>query len=222
MLELAKEKTREAFDHPNYVYLLIALVALIINGAVSLKFEHSHLFMDISYAIVIFLGPFYSSSNFRSFTFHFILGIVIFSFYYYQVHTSQLGGSLGALFTLTFYYLLLHKLVSYVWKQKLVTLNVVFAAICGYLVLGITAGVVFMFIESSIPNSFSIQDSSKYFEYIYFSFVTLTSIGYGDIVPLDPIAKMSTVLLCIAGQLYITIILALIVGKYISQNIDIE
>ncbi len=213
-----KSRLHEYFNNPNYLYLLVALVALIINGAISLKFEHSHYLMDFCYALVIFLGPFYSSSSYSSFLRHFLLGIVIFVLYSLQVHGSAAGGSISSFITLIFFYLLFHKLLKYVWIEDDVTINVLLASICGYLVLGITAGVIFTFIDSSIPGSFSIQKSTNYFDFMYFSFITLTSIGYGDIVPIDPVARMTAILLSIAGQLYITIILALIVGKYMSKT----
>ncbi|MEM7717215.1 MAG: potassium channel family protein [Cyanobacteria bacterium P01_A01_bin.68] len=53
---------------------------------------------------------------------------------------------------------------------------------------------------------------------MYFSFTTLTTLGYGDIIPVSPLAKMLTNLEAIIGQLYPAILIAILVGGYISQR----
>jgi voltage-gated potassium channel Kch len=53
--------------------------------------------------------------------------------------------------------------------------------------------------------------------YIYFGFVTLTTLGYGDVVPLTPAAKSLAIFTSITGQMYVAIIIAALVSKYLSQ-----
>lgn len=76
-----------------------------------------------------------------------------------------------------------------------------------------------------LPGSFTLQqqvsDSSFYSAFgpdlIYFSFVTLTTSGYGDIVPLSQPAKFLSILEAVMGQLYLTIMIARLIGMHISQ-----
>ncbi len=58
----------------------------------------------------------------------------------------------------------------------------------------------------------------RFHDYLYFSFVTLTTLGYGDIMPASALAKSTTVIIAVTGQLYLTILIALLVGKFLSRK----
>ena len=74
------------------------------------------------------------------------------------------------------------------------------------------------------PNSFNgilvseISGLAIKDELMYFSYITLMTIGYGDITPITPLAQKATVFIGLIGQFYLVIITAIIVGKYISQS----
>ncbi|MFA8343493.1 MAG: ion channel [Rhodothermaceae bacterium] len=53
---------------------------------------------------------------------------------------------------------------------------------------------------------------------MYFSYITLMTIGYGDIYPLTAIAQKATMFISLAGQFYLVIITAIVVGKYVNQK----
>ena len=75
-------------------------------------------------------------------------------------------------------------------------------------------------------NSFSfsfresiVNNSTNYFaDYLYYGFVTFSTLGYGDIVPLKPHAKALSLLISVTGQLYLAIIVATLVGKFSSTK----
>jgi voltage-gated potassium channel len=54
--------------------------------------------------------------------------------------------------------------------------------------------------------------------YVYFGFVTLSTLGYGDVVPLTPAARSLSIFISITGQMYIAIIIATLVSKYLGQR----
>ena len=56
----------------------------------------------------------------------------------------------------------------------------------------------------------------RYFR--YYAFTALTTVGYGDVVPLTPVARSMSILISVTGQLYIAVVIALLIGKYISQD----
>jgi uncharacterized membrane protein len=61
----------------------------------------------------------------------------------------------------------------------------------------------------------------EFHDYLYFSFVTMTTLGYGDITPVSSFAKSVTTLIAVMGQLYLTILVAMLVGKFLSRtNLD--
>ena len=69
------------------------------------------------------------------------------------------------------------------------------------------------------PESFTIIDNGYYlYGLTYYSFTTLTSLGFGDILPVSAPAQSVSLLIAIAGQLYLTILVAILVGKYLIQD----
>jgi hypothetical protein len=85
-------------------------------------------------------------------------------------------------------------------------------AILLYLTIGLSFAALFAFVGLLLPNAFSglkLEDSPALASnLIYFSFVTLTSTGYGDVVPLHPLARSLCNLEAIIGQLYLATLLA--------------
>jgi len=70
------------------------------------------------------------------------------------------------------------------------------------------------------PDAFLIEitDASIFHQCLYFSFITITTTGYGDILPLKPIAKTLAIFLALFGQLYLTVIIGILIGKYLSRK----
>jgi voltage-gated potassium channel len=58
---------------------------------------------------------------------------------------------------------------------------------------------------------------NMYDNFMYYSYITLLSIGYGDIIPVSVLAQKTSVLIGLFGQMYNVIITAIIVGKYLNQ-----
>jgi hypothetical protein len=54
---------------------------------------------------------------------------------------------------------------------------------------------------------------------LYFSFVTLTTLGYGDVVPTSPVTRTLASLEAITGQLYLTVLVARLVGLHIAESL---
>ena len=111
-------------------------------------------------------------------------------------------------------------------RAENVTMLVLLESVSGYLLLGICFSIMVALLESINPNSFNFNQVSETInqnnlyniEYMYFSFVSFTSTGYGDYLPLVPAAKSLSILISITGQLYIAIIIAMIVGKYLNKS----
>ena len=91
------------------------------------------------------------------------------------------------------------------------------AAICVYLLIGVIWQYFYIFVNSVIPESFA-NPRLAYGDFLYFSFVTLTTLGYGDITPLNGPAQALAYTEAILGQLYLTILVARLVGLYIAYT----
>ncbi len=57
---------------------------------------------------------------------------------------------------------------------------------------------------------------------MYFSYITLTTIGYGDILPITILARKASILIGLVGQMYLVVITAIVVGKYIKQSSNMK
>ncbi len=90
--------------------------------------------------------------------------------------------------------------------------------ICVYFMLGLAWSFIYLAIETQTPGailSADMQNPADIFSNLfYFSFVTITTLGYGDISPASTIAQRWVVLQSIVGQLYLTIVIARIVALY--------
>lgn len=96
----------------------------------------------------------------------------------------------------------------------------------GYLMLGMSFAILIALASVIDPDAFSfkhlsgtVDPSISYFSnYIYFGFVTLSTLGYGDVVPLTPAARSLSIFTSITGQMYVAIIIAALVSKYLGQK----
>ena len=121
-------------------------------------------------------------------------------------------------FTIYFAYVLF-RLVMQLIKVEEVNSNVIMEAVNIYLLIGVQGAIVLNLINYYSPGAIAaISPDAPIHEYLYFSFVTLTTLGYGDISPSVPITKTIVVFLAIVGQFYIAVIMAFLVSKYISTQ----
>jgi voltage-gated potassium channel len=124
-----------------------------------------------------------------------------------------------------FYAVVSLEIIKQVTHAKDVNKNVILGLISGYISLGLLAFFMFLTIEMLDPNSFSglINDPNSERDLadqlLYFSYVTLLTIGYGEIIPVSSLAQKAAVLVALLGQFYLVILTAIVVGKYINQSL---
>ncbi len=128
--------------------------------------------------------------------------------------TSQGAGALACLVSI-------YVMFRYVLSEGSVSSERIFAALDVYLMMGILCGLVFCIFEGIWPGSFSVQGSSlaaskkiQLAHTIYFSFVTLGTLGYGDMIPIGGPAQALAVTEAILGQMYLVVIVARLVSMY--------
>lgn len=123
-----------------------------------------------------------------------------------------------------FHLLVTYKIIKQVWQAKLVNKKVIFGVISGFISLGFIGFFIFISVEVTYPESFTglniLNDSANTLteRLMYFSYITLLTIGYGEILPVTLLAQKATILIGLIGQFYLVIITAIIVGKFINQT----
>lgn len=110
-------------------------------------------------------------------------------------------------------------------RSRNVSGELIFGAINIYLMIGLAFAFVYGLLEFIQPGSFTGLDGfpesqGSIIQFVYFSYVTLSTLGYGDISPLTPLATTTAYTQAIFGQLYLAILVARLVGLYISKQAD--
>jgi len=175
---------------------------------------------DIFFACALMSGLHALSGQPRQLRFSLLLvsAIIIFSALHYllpipAVDKIKLG--LGVIF-------LVHMLImiwTHIEMENEVTLDLIMAAACAYILLGMIWAYAYFFLESFHPGSFNIIENSTddLVDFNYYSFVTLTTVGYGDILALTRAARALSIFEAITGQLYLAIMISRLVGMHASQ-----
>jgi len=134
---------------------------------------------------------------------------------------AQIDFYMSFIIYILFYIFVVYKLIAMIFKTNNVGLGVLLAAIIVYLLIGVIGGYLFMLIENAWYGSLinlTVENLKAPSEFFYFSFCTLTTVGYGDIYPYSPPAQSLAMLLSIIGPLYLTILVALLVSRFSHES----
>lgn len=113
-----------------------------------------------------------------------------------------------------------YRIFVHLIKSREVTSEILFAAVCVYLMLGLSWAALYIFIDVINPGSFidtSGELTTTAPRFLFFSYVTLTTIGYGTLSPATDQARSLAMMEALLGQLYLTILVARLVGLHISK-----
>jgi hypothetical protein len=117
---------------------------------------------------------------------------------------------------------LAYVVLAQVFRAGPVTPHRIMGAIAVYLLLGLAWGETYYALALAVPGSFSLSvtRASVPHAWMYYSFVTLTTVGYGDITPIGPMARTLAVMEGLTGQLYPAILLARLVALEVGSRRD--
>lgn len=113
-------------------------------------------------------------------------------------------------------------ILSVVFRSKRITVDGIFAAFVAYLLLAFAFGLIYNFMIVRSPDSFkgALSTNNHFGDVIYFSLVTIATLGYGDIVPASNAARTIATIEAVIGQFYVAVIVAVLVGLFISQRME--
>lgn len=109
--------------------------------------------------------------------------------------------------------------------SRVVDRDVLIGAIAIYLLLGLTWSLIFSFVQAIDPSSFGDilgNEHGDWNQFVYFSFSTLTTLGYGDVVALSPFARTLSILTAVSGVMYEAMIIARLVGLFRGEQDQTE
>jgi len=122
---------------------------------------------------------------------------------------------------IVFFSFVSYSLLRFLSQSSEVNSDMLLAAINIYLIMGIVAGYLAHLFFVLDPNAFSFPKyivTPRFTDFIYYSFISMATVGYGDIVPATRQTQTFSYFIAIIGQLYLAIIIAIIVGKYATSS----
>jgi len=216
------------FEWPKHGFLslLVGLVSLIVVYPFSYKLPYANLVLDLFISFILIFSI-YSFSHKRliliiSLSLALPAFIISWSKYFF---TNPLLSQIEIIFRALFFGYILCVLILGIFRAKRVTTNTIYGSICIYLLMGLTWAFIYTFLELTYPGSFTSTlpefDVNRdlregiTLRLVYYSYVTLTTLGYGDITPVTPPAQLISTLEAITGQLYLAILVARLIGMHL-------
>ena len=211
----------------NFSYLFLSIFLLFFSTAVVDQFFKQNLLGQSLIIIMTILSMSIGVWSIKSSHFAFktsislILVSAVLGLAFYLLETANLEF-VHLLFMLVFFSITLKLAAEQVLFSGKITINSMVGSICIYLLLGLIWVMLYLLLNEFIPHSFSGLAATtwqdNFSDTIYFSFVTLTTLGYGDILPLNPLARFLVYCEVVVGVFYMAIVVSSLVGAGISKT----
>jgi voltage-gated potassium channel len=209
--------------------LLVILVGLLAGSPILFDFGISAVWFDGLMALVLLAAIQSLCFERRQRLFALLLGIptVLFCLagHAFSGTASRLVLFLGHLSGVLFLFGVAGVIVKSLFKSRSLTFDSILGAVCGYLFLGVAWAMSYSMIETFQPGSFQISESLRSSDenaqpsvLMYYSFVTLTTVGYGDVTPISPATRTFAWIEAITGQFYLAIIVAGLVSMLVANT----
>lgn len=153
-----------------------------------------------------------------------ILLFPVMALYWLGIHDILVFSRVGSYLILALYFgLLVFAFSVQLGRVKKINLDVIYGTLCLYLITGLFWGALYALLYAIKPGSYSgtlleNKQGGVLEVFNYFSMVTLTTLGYGDITPQTPGAGALCQMEAIFGQFFIAVVVAWLVGNFVSEN----
>jgi voltage-gated potassium channel len=214
--------TGKILSKRSFFSLLIIILAMLVIAPLVNEFVHLRIILDIFWS-AIFIAAIYAVSHKKL---HLIIGILLAlpmlgSFWskYFFHHTGVLA--FGSICGAAFFCLAIFHILVFIYNQKRVSKDLIVGAALVYFLMALAWTFVIGTVELLHPGSYAVaqsQGDSGGLDFLYYSFVTMTTLGYGDIVPTTKLARSLCILEAVIGQLYLVVSVAWLVGMHVSQS----
>ncbi len=211
----------ERYSRRRFACLFFSLLLTLTAAPVLSAMGFSTRFMEAIVALNLLAAVLLTAFSVRLFLLFGLLALVVLSRVAYGIldyqpflMTSQGGAAVTCLVSVLI-------MLRHVLTEGRVTSERIFAGLNVYLMIGIMCGLLFTLFEERWPGSFSVHGSTlaaggriQMAHLLYFSFVTLGTLGYGDVLPLSGPARALAVAESIGGQMYLVVVVARLVSLY--------
>jgi hypothetical protein len=205
------------------VYLLASLIVLIFVYPTVAGRPIANIFLGTLFAITPLAGVYAVSINRRTTVVATILGapaiMAIIGHFFFD--TELITDQVFLVLIVIYYSFTTVQIIRHIFTKRKVDADTIISAVSAYLMIGLSFAVTFMLVHLSTQVALVESTSDQLVQWediFYFSFVTLTTLGYGDITPVTPVARSLAMLEAVCGVMYMSILIARLVSEYQSSR----
>ena len=211
---------RSISTRDNFIWLLIALVLLLFGGAVfdQLQSQHGERLINACLLLTVIIAVWSMEEN-EGRWLNRKIGITL-AFGVVMVSDSLIKSDVLAHAQLLMCFLFFSLTLHLAWRQIMfvgqVDGNKIVGAICIYILIGLVWSFAYLIAEEIFPGSFNGLTGTSWQtnidDVLYYSMVTLTTLGYGDITPMQPLTRFLAFMEAITGIFFTTVLVASLIG----------
>ena len=209
----------------NFIYLAVGLVLLLLIGSVVEFFpgDFGPRIVQAATVAMIMISAWGQKHNKSRLAVNIVFVLAMLVFIVGGAVLDMAGFSLAHLFFLLFFFIwVTWLLLRQVLFTGAIDGNKIVGAICIYMLLALIWAMLYLFIAEALPGSFNGLPQAPWLENFatatYFSFVTITTLGFGDISPVLPLARFLVTMEAIVGVFYMAIVVASLIGVRMSEG----
>lgn len=216
-------------ENPRLAWLFFSLIAFFLIMPLLAESAAGILFLDLLLFAMLVFSAYAVSRKREVLIIAIILALPTIAFWVSArtIDSAPLGFG-GLAFSASFFLYVVIVLLREVLDSETVDADTIYGAMSAYLLIGITWSFFYAMVDVSVPNAFAFGPLATHAEvdpilgglrfFVYYSLVTLSTLGYGDITPLAPMARSLASIEAVVGQFYIAVLVAQLVGTHIAQR----
>ncbi len=214
--------------HYSAVEFLIALVSLLVLTPLVEGLSQDSLIEGVLLTVVLSSAVLAVGEERRTLVIAVVLSIpAILSKWIHHFAPEVVPAEVFPVAAIVFVGFVVFNLLRFILSASQVNTEVLCAGIATYLTLGLLWTFAYVLVSQVSPSAFTISgatDSPELggFDALYFSYVTLTTVGFGDITPTSPAARMLAVLEALTGTIYLAVLVARLVSMYSNEKAALQ
>jgi hypothetical protein len=206
------------------IYLLVAVLFLLTSYPFFIDFKLNWIPLALLDVIIPWLAVYLAADHKKNLFFasSLALPLAILSWLSWT-GSSEIIIILKYSFAILFYgfatYIVLHQII----QKDVITVDIIVGSIATYLMLGLTWANIYALVDFTIVDSFRfateiIENSGSQIDFLYYSFITLTNVGYGGIIPTSRYTRAFSLLESAAGVVFTAVVIGRVIGLYVSEK----
>ncbi len=218
------EPKNAGIEGHGFKYLLFFLLLYLVGSPFLDPYPSLEILAHLSLSVTLFVAVYTVQKHHQRRSVVMVLLLVLLVLYWLGLYDVIRFSRIGSYLLFVVYFgLLMYSYMMQLARFQKVTINVLYATLCLYLIIGLFWGSLYTLLYELSPGAYSgvlldnVQDSPHHI-FNYFSMVTLTTLGYGDITPQSPGAGALCQMEAIVGQFFTAVVVAWLVGNIVTEK----